>query len=859
MNMRLSVKRHFTKIGLLLLVVIVSSCNALKRVNDDELLLNKNTVYADGEKIKGEEIHSYIRQKPNSTLLGYPLRLNLYNLAKPNPDSSFQAWLYKKPKRIERLSALLSKKQIGRLGQSFLVKGSSVWLKKIGETPAVIDTAKTRQSTQLLKAYYYNKGYFNAKATYEIDSIKKKQRANINYKLNLGNAYNIKTINTEIISPAIDSIYRLNKIGSFVNINEQYNGNNFAKERERLSTIFRNSGIYNFQESSIKFRVERDTISESKDTDLDVLLKIDNLKIRGQENAKIKYQIYRFDSINIYTDFFFGDDISKMKHITHNNYNIYYKNNLRYKPKALTNAIFLEKDSVYRDIDKTRTYRRISNLNIFKYPNIEFDSIGDKLNAQIYLSPLKKYQFGSEIAITHSNIQTVGVPFSLSLVTRNVFKGAETLNISARGSVGLLDDSQSSDGNFVSEVGADVNLTLPRLWLPFNTKKIVPYYMLPQTRMVIGTNFQKNIGLDKQSLNAVLGYNWESSPNKKSALELLNIQYVRNINPDRFFNVYKNTYTRLDEIADDYENIPNLVDLYGTIGNDPELRLKIPDGTTGFIDQVLNQGLIPTTTDEYRQVRRINEQEQRLTENNLIFASNFSFTKDSRNDASDNNFHQYKIKIEGAGNLLSVFSNIVNFDKDEQGNNTVFGVPFSQYVKTDFDYIKHWGIGSSSVLAFRSFLGLAVPYGNSNNIPFIKSYFGGGSNDNRAWNAYDLGPGKTESLNEFNEANLKLATNLEYRFPIAGNFKGALFADAGNIWNIWDNEENKDATFNGFESLKDIALGTGFGIRYDFTYFVLRLDIGFKTYNPELEQSKRWFTDFNFKKATINIGVNYPF
>jgi len=134
-----------------------------------------------------------------------------------------------------------------------------------------------------------------------------------------------------------------------------------------------------------------------------------------------------------------------------------------------------------------------------------------------------------------------------------------------------------------------------------------------------------------------------------------------------------------------------------------------------------------------------------------------------------------------------------------------------------------------------------------------------GSNDNRAWRPYSLGPGRTSAINDFNEANLKLALNLEYRFPIAGNFKGALFADAGNIWNVFDNVDDPDLTFNGFSSLKDIALGTGLGIRYDFTYFVLRGDLGFKTYDPAKDLTKRWLPGSFFGNSVLQIGINYPF
>jgi outer membrane protein assembly factor BamA len=217
------------------------------------------------------------------------------------------------------------------------------------------------------------------------------------------------------------------------------------------------------------------------------------------------------------------------------------------------------------------------------------------------------------------------------------------------------------------------------------------------------------------------------------------------------------------------------------------------------------------------------------------------------------------LKFESAGNLLSALSYIVPFNQNSNETLLVFGVPYSQYIKTEFDYIKYWDLTRSNVLAFRSFFGIAIPYGNSDNIPFVRSYFAGGSNDNRAWNPYSLGPGKTDEINDFNEANLKIALNLEYRFPVVGDIKGAIFADAGNIWNVFDNEDDPDKTFNGLQSLEDIALGSGFGIRYDFTYFLIRVDLGFKTYNPAEESSKRWFRDYNFANSVLQIGINYPF
>ncbi len=850
---------NWAKIGLLLLLLSISGCNTLKKVGEDELLLTKNSILVDEEKVGSSEIKGLITQKPNSSVLGYPLKLNLYNLAKENPDSSFQDWLHRKEKREKRLNNLLSKKQVNRLGESFLVKGASEFLERIGEPPVIIDTAKTNKSINNLKTYYKSKGYFNNTGEYQIVNDKKK-RAKIEYNITLNKPYIIDTVQKNITSPELDSIYTNNAKNSYVRQGEQFDLDKFTMERERLTTLFRNSGVYNFQESSINYDILRDTTVAANDQLMDVQLNINKFRstIDSTDNNNT-YKVARHKKINIYADYNINGASDTLNRIEYENYNIYYNGKLRYRPKALANAIFFEKDSIYRDLDRIRTYRQITNLNTFKYPNIEFisDSTQTQLESNIYLAAKPKYSLNLNFDITHSNIQQVGTAFSATVITRNVFGGAETLNVSARGSIGLLSDASLSNETFTSELGGDINITFPRIWLPFNTERIIPYYMLPQSRLLAGTNFQRNIGLDKQSLNSVLSYNWTPSDRLKNNIELINVEFVRNVNPDNFYNVYRNTFSNLDGIADDFQDDPQYAEYFKDFDADDPV-LDIPDGANMFVSDVRND-FIQVTEDQYDEVNSIEERRIRLTENNLIFATNFTHTKNSKSGINDLDFYQYRMKLESAGGMLSLLANVLPYNKNTNGQNLVFNVPFSQYVKAEFDYIRHWEIGGSQVIAFRSFSGLAIPYGNSNNIPFVRSYFAGGSNDNRAWNAYELGPGRTDNVNDFNEANLKLSLNLEYRFPIAGDVKGALFADAGNIWNVFDNETNPDAIFSGFSSLGDIALGTGVGLRYDFTYFVFRLDVGFKTYNPAKVGSDRWFDGYNFKRAVFNIGINYPF
>lgn len=867
----LHVTNYTAKISVLLLAFAITSCNSLRRVDEDELLITKNTLSNNGEKIVNESIETLIIQKPNTTLLGYPLRLNLYSLAKVNPDSSFNDWLYRKEKRKKRLDKFFSEKQVNRLGESFLVKGLSEWLKEIGEPPAILDTILTKKSLERLSAYYSSKGYFNNSTNYTIDSLKRKQRIAVNYNIDLGKPFMLDTVYHDISSKAIDSLYNLNKSDSYVKQGQQFDIDDFNNERERLTSVFRNNGVWNFQESAISYDVVTDTTRSGDDQQMNIKLNIDDLKMRNASSVTTQeYKVASFDKINVYTDFL-NEGEHNMQFQRFGDYTIFYKGKLRFKPRTLTNAIFFEKDSIYRDLDRIRTLRQINNLNVFKYPsiNIEEDSTRTQLTANIYLTPKPRYSFRVNLDATHSSIQRVGLGLNPSLQARNLFKGAENLSLSGRLNIGSSNDQTIQDNRFFNllEWGTDLNLDLPRIWFPLiKTRKLIPDYMLPKTRASIGVSSQKNIGLDKRTFNTVLGYNWTPNDFKRHNVELFNVQFVNNLNTTRFFNVYRNSYQQLNQIANDPEVLPLVNAEYfneeGNLTTPSEVAVPEEAGTDRFIADV-NTGVIPISSqglsiEDFNNVQSIEERQNRLTENNLIFATNYTFNINNRQGPTDNKFYQFRFKVESAGNLLSAISYLFPFSQNDD-KLEVFDVAYSQYIKTEFDYVKYWDLSRANVLAMRSFFGIAIPYGNSDNIPFVRSYFAGGSNDNRAWRPYSLGPGRSSALNDFNEANLKLAFNLEYRFPIVGNFKGALFIDAGNIWNVFDNVDDPDLTFNGFDSLRDIALGSGFGVRYDFTYFVLRGDLGFKTYNPAEEASKRWFREYNFGNSVLQIGINYPF
>lgn len=844
---------NLSKITLIIVITaIIYSCLPLKRVPEDEMLLVKNEIIIDNQKVVEDSIQSLLYQKPNSSFLKIPIRLYLYHLSKKNADSSYVAWLNKKPNRKENLIKLLSEKQVNRLGESFIVKGYSNFFKKVGEEPVIIDETKIEKSKKRLQGYFKNIGYFDNQVKAEIDSIGKK-RGKVTYSLLKNDPYIIDSIASIINSKVIDSMYQTIKNKSHLKLNKRYTVSDFEKERKRITSHFRNNGAYYFQENDISYDVYQDTVTKK----LAVDVKINDRTISKDEiTYKVPHKIYKIEKVNVYVD----NDAIKNKSlitdsITYNNYTLYGSKKIKYRPKAITNAIFINKGDYYNDNSRFLTTRSLSNLNVFNYPNIDYKENKDStaLVTNINLSPIKRFNFNTSADFIHSNIQDFGIAGNLSVTFRNVFRGAELLQISTRGNIGSSKDLANPNDVFfnLSEYGADAKLTFPRIFFLLPTSKLIKKEMLPSTNFSVGLFRQTNIGLDKENVSGIIDYNWTPKTNNLSKFELLNLQFVRNLNINNYFNVYGSSYSDLNDIALIYNENINYENADGNLTS---------EGAVAFIDDVVkgNTSLVPSD-DAYQTVRSIGERRQRLIENYLIAASSFTFSTTNKTDIYDYNFYNLKVKLETAGNVLSLLSNVVDQPYSDNGNRTMFGVEYAQYVKGDFEYIKHWDLGRKRSYAMRGFVGLAVPYGNSNSIPFSKSYFSGGSNDNRGWQPYALGPGSSGGINDFNEANFKLAFNAEYRFPFFGQLYGAFFADAGNIWNVFDNVEDESYTFNGISSLKDIALGTGIGFRYDFSFFVFRLDFGYKTYNPGRPENERWFRDLNFGRTVLNFGINYPF
>ena len=837
--------------------MVYSGCNSLKRVPKGKHLLIKNEIKIDGKKVNQEEIVNLLYQKPNSKILGYRFKLNMFNLARKNPDSAYKAKFINNPQKLKRQIWFLSAKQVKRKGESFLYAGLDKFLKKTGEAPVLVDKFKSEKSLLRLKSYFFNNGYFHSKADFKIDTLTSR-KAKVSYTVSRGNVSYIDTIQIKIQTPALDSLFQKTKNLSLIKKGTVFKSQNFDIERERITTYYRNNGAFYFQQSNISFNI--DTIATNNKSNVDII--ITNQAVRQNDSTITKpFKLFKISEVNIYTDV--PTDKNQIKvndSVTFKKFNLYSYKKLKYKPNAITDAIFITPGSVYSDIRTSLTSRYLSNLKIFNYPSIQYkvdenDSTGSSLIAKIVLTPRKKYSFRPTIDFTHSIIQNFGIAGSMGLTIRNVFNRAETFEIAARGNIGSSKDFNNPNNLFfnISEYGLDTKLSFPRVLSPVSTERIIPKTMLPFTSINLGFAKQKNIGLDKENFTGSMSYNWTPKRNNSARFDLFNLQYVNNINVSNYFNVYKSSYNALNAYANAYNVNPDY------LNSDGNLTIK-EGGTAFFINDVLTGNSVLTPNDDdYKKIRSIEERRIRLTENNLILASSFSFSKNTKVNLQDNNFYAFKTKVESAGNVMSLFANASKTLDGQQTKKTIFEIEYSQYIKTEFEYIKHWDLTGEKIFATRTFFGIAIPYGNSENIPFSRSYFAGGSNDIRAWQPYGLGPGSSGGVNDFNEANLKLNASAELRFKIFNSLKGALFVDAGNIWNVLDNVKDETYTFTGLKSLENTAVGSGFGFRYDLSFFVIRFDLGFKTYNPADLSGKKWFRDYNFANSVLNIGINYPF
>lgn len=682
-------------------------------------------------------------------------------------------------------------------------KKETTTFKDVGEPPVVYDSLLTNRSVRQLKLYANSKGYFDSKVwhTTKINGDKIKTY----YHIDAGNPYKIKSVKYDIADTNIVQLMAHIIFKSKLFPGKTYDVDLFEQTREHIKSLMRDEGYYYFTKDYVKFKVD----STIGNKEVAVKMYISKQKIKDEETDSI-YEVphkkYYINDINMYlTKDYKGKNLFEFDTISFKKTTIHYDDELKYRPRMLNHTIAFKKGELYLLSEQKNTYKHLSELQLFKNVNISFDDIGNnKLNTNIFLTTAKKKSLSIEGIGTNSG-GNLGVEGNVIYTNRNIFRGGEKFTIRLNGGLEaqqLINDEQK-DFRFLGlpfntlEFGPQISLEFPRFLLPIKLDRF-SRRANPKTNLTYLFNYQKRPEYTRSLNQANFGYFWSASKFRRHTINPINISVI-NLNP----------------------------------------------------------------TEEFRE--RLNEEENPFILNSFqdhfINSTSYSFVYNTQRINSRIDFMFLKFDIELAGNFQHAYNRWTNepFDNPETESYNIFGIRYAQFVKTDLD-LRFYEQTKSTSLVSRINIGLGKPYGNLNVLPFEKSYFGGGANDIRAWQARSLGPGSlnnsTEnSLNQIGE--LKIEGNLEYRFDMTKILEGAAFIDAGNIWLLSKDEERPNAEINASRFWQDVAIGVGVGLRLDFNFFLIRFDLAAKLKDPATESPKKF--DLNWRQPTLNLGIGYPF
>lgn len=835
-------------------VFFLYACSTTKKVPDGEFLLVKNNFkYTDG-KVHEDELPDYVSQKPNKKALFLaPVGLMVYNLANPKYDSILNEYMtYPREMRNQKLrdSLFIKYNHPEYVGKNLFWNR---FFHNIGEPPVILHQGKSETSANSIRKRLVYRGYWDAetKFSHELDSAAKK--AKVNYLITHKDPTMISDYYYDIPDPNIKRIYEEDLSASLVRSDRVLDQTVLEDEIKRISSLMRSRGYYKFNNSNEEIFFTADTLNSRKNVPLSIDIHKDSLDS--------PYKVATIGNIDLAVvedvkDFPANTTKDSLRGIR------FHKIDDQYKTRALWRGITLAPNEVYdqKKLDLTRrNLLAMNNFSIIKArdslrrgggtaPN---DSIVDVL---YLLKPLPKYELQGAFDANWSQLLNLSAAPSLSLTTRNVFGGAENLTTSVSGIFGSIRNPKNIDKRiFAYELSLQGNLNFPRLLLPFRYYKLIPKRYSPTSSIVLGASVQENIGLDRLTINTGLNYQANVNDIISHKLTIFNTQLSLTRNKDRYYEFFPNDADVRDDVFTNYSQFSGI----------PQNGLSSDDYSKLILaDNAYSSSLSGEELYNFNSFRQSLINKDRQTQDVLISSFIYNFVYNEIGKTEFENPFYFNGKLEVAGNILGLIQPKGTSSGVTTGDQrTIFKVPFSQFVKFDFDVRKYFSFGKQT-LAMRQFIGLGIPYGNSNSMPFIRSYFNGGSNDIRAWRVFGgLGPADSqldERIRTFVMDNVKLTTSVEYRIPLNEMYETAIFTDMGNIWSLKDNGFGDQFKFGKF--YKQMGIGSGVGLRINVAYITLRLDLAYKIYDPNKPDGQKWrFKQFQPLKPTFNLAFGYPF
>lgn len=731
------------------------------------------------------------------------------------------------------------------------------------KNPPVFDTNALNQSVKNIKVLMNNLGYYRSEvgASYKIDSSKNltpRGEYQVTSTFNVDTKKNTLIDSLNFIFPTFDlqQVVINNLPNAILKRGEPFTVEKVSSEINRLLSDFRNNGYFKITRNDIYADV--DTVnkallnpdlsdferiillarSKNKRPTINVLMR---LRPKNDSADKLIYDStklvrYRIGNITVFPDFNLLSSFSnsqKTKYSKDSSVIIKY-NADKYHSSFIANNIFLKKGDLYREDDYIRTLNNLNQLGAWQVVNIQpsVDSLQPdslrKVDFTITLTPVKKYSFSANIESSFStnvtsnvtsatgNGSILGFLGNLSLTNKNVGKEGIRITHSVRSGV---EYNLSENGSQSSrELGYNSNLSIPKFMPPFK-------FLLPKKPITKSSTINTNISslnrigfFNLASFNLGFGYEWKRKPNSTGFWRPLSI---------------------------DYSNLYNTSHIFDST-RDSNIFLRNSFQTS------------------------------------LVIGQSFGYAVQFTGKKHPNRITTFKVNLEESGLIFGTIKKAINNDG--------FLKNLREFVKGDVE-VKHYINFKKSALVLRVFTGIGTPVRGDSGIPFFKQYFAGGPNSMRAWPIRTLGQGGAKfpeykpGVARFNDrvGDIQIEANVEYRYDIAQLFnnvialKGALFMDAGNVWAIKKDKTiltEEDPKVFRFKNLyKQLAVGLGTGLRFDFNYFLVRFDFGFRFKKPDVTENGGWQVpninlknligpkgkEWRYDNFNFTFGISYAF
>ncbi len=760
-------KIHVPNKSVLLLFALFSlaftACNPARNIPEGKYLVGRNIIIPDSNILAKEKFEPLIRLNPNRKLIGFwRFHLGLYNIGNHGKDR----W-YKKGFR------------------------------RIGEEPVLVDSLAIDKTKEQFKLFLNKNGFFNGTVS---DSIKykKNKRAVIRYYIHFDKPYNINSIAYSTLDTGITYFTNEFERTSLIKPGERFNEEILDEERERITNAIKDRGYYFFNRNYITYSIDTAFGSNQAKVYLYINRINENIDPKLINNESITdHQTFRIRNIYVQTDHNPKNPALSIPTdtVVYKGINILTTGKVHIiRNSELVRNIFVSSDELYLQEKLDYTYRKLQELNIFKFINIYFKEVPvDQENKKylldlfVQLTPSDQQDMTLESELTNTG-GNVGIAGSIGYRNKNIFKGAEVLELKFKGGLEALP-------NFNDSV-EDKKL------LFFNTYEIGPELSLAFKKIPL---FKFSPYLNpKTSIN--LGFNYQERPDYRRSVTNFSINYSLFL-PRRHRFIFT-----LPEIN--------------------SVKVKLSPGFESKLDGLNDPRLFYTYA------------------THIISSVRLTYINTNQNITTTRNFIFFRINTEYAPRLFQI------------------DLKPAEFFKVDFDFSYHHAVNTFNNIVFRVASGVGLPFGASSALPFEKSFFSGGANSIRAWSARTLGPGSYKNtVNIEQSGDIKVEANVEYRSEILklSNgiiIEGASFVDAGNVWTRNEDISRPDGKFELQHMVEELGIGGGFGLRFNFSFFILRLDAAVKLRDPSLEANKRWVypgQKFGISDVTFNLAIGYPF